>query len=452
MIHSDRSRHAAPAWRSLLLLAALLLVPSSAFTLQVEAPPGRAPRVEAPVDAWRGSLHQAVYASDLERVRALIRAGADVNERLDGDGMIPLQYAVAAGSMEALEILLAAGAEINGTGGGGDSPLMHAAAAARASILGRLLDLGADVSTENGIGWTPLMHAAGIPHSRLAAFRVSEAELDDMVRRLLDAGAAVNVASDNRGETALILAAQEGHGPTVTSLLAAGADLDQATSIDRMTSLMLAADGGHLDVVERLLEAGADVDLRDRLGRTAGDWAADHPEVVARLTAAGVPSRASKQGLQEVAPEARAEAVEALTQLGYDLTELSFFHAVMEADLPAIRQFLAAGMSPDTRDEAMARPLLRATAFCGHAGRPFVEIALALIAADADVNVRDVNGATPLIHAAQSCPLTVVEALLAAGADVDARAAGGATPLMMARVMKRERIAAALEAAGASEP
>lgn len=438
----------------LALVAACQLAAAAvpAASQEEEVPPSPPPGiVEEPADGWPNGLHQAVYAGDVERVQALIDAGADVNARLNGDGMLPLQYAIARGSLELVDLLLDAGADLNASDGQGTTPLMHAAAAARPAIVDRLLDLGADVGAVNDIGWTALMSAAGIPRDRLAAFEMSEERLDALVRRLLEAGSEVGRASRHQGETALCLAAKEGYEMVVSTLLAAGAEIDHATAIDRMTPLMLAAHGGHLEAVDRLLEAGADIGLVDRVGRNAADWAVDHAEVVARLAAATLVTVPSRQGLSEEVPaEIRAAAAAELAKLGYPLDEKGFFHAVMEGDLTAIRHFLDAGMSPDTRDEAMERPLLRATSYCHHTDKPNVEIALALISAGADVNVRDTNGATPLIQAAQSCPLEVVEALLGAGADVDARAAGGATPLMMARVMGREEVVAALEAAGAT--
>jgi len=84
---------------------------------------------------------------------------------------------------------------------------------------------------------------------------------------LLAAGADVH-ARDEYGQTALILAAGNGHTATVERLLAAGADVN-ARDQNGQTALMFAEGRGHTEMVERLLAAGADVNARDRNGRTA---------------------------------------------------------------------------------------------------------------------------------------------------------------------------------------
>lgn len=67
-------------------------------------------------------------------------------------------------------------------------------------------------------------------------------------------------AWSDEGQTALILAARNGHLEVVEALLKAGADPDHATA-DGRTALIMAAEGGHATVVESLLRAGADPNL-----------------------------------------------------------------------------------------------------------------------------------------------------------------------------------------------
>lgn len=139
-----------------------------------------------------------------------------------------------------------------------------------------------------------------------------------------------------------------------------------------------------------------------------------------------------------------------LGKLGFEFKPEAFTFAVKDANLEAVELFLTLGMSPDTKDSGGLPVVMFACMYCQHDSPPGREaIALALIAAGADVNVKDDNDSTPLIWAAQSCGVPVIKALIDAGANVNARAKGSATPLMMAEVMSRDEIVALLKKAGA---
>ncbi len=91
------------------------------------------------------------------------------------------------------------------------------------------------------------------------------------VKSLLDAGASPS-ATDEAGETALMMAAHSGHLATVQALLAAGADV-KTQSPQGWTALAKAAyngetECGYVEVVEVLHKAGADLDARIFFGIT----------------------------------------------------------------------------------------------------------------------------------------------------------------------------------------
>jgi ankyrin repeat protein len=97
-----------------------------------------------------------------------------------------------------------------------------------------------------------------------------------VVRRLLEAGVAADTRYGNE-LTALMWAAghDEGVGARATEavtglLLDRGAAIDAADNRGR-TALMIAAELGDAAVVELLLKRGADRALRDRQGKTALD-------------------------------------------------------------------------------------------------------------------------------------------------------------------------------------
>src|SRR4029079_9014086 len=81
-----------------------------------------------------------------------------------------------------------------------------------------------------------------------------------MIAAFLKAGADVN-SRDEYGSTALSRASYRGNKDLVKLLLAQpGIKLDQ-TNVDGETALMMAAENGHAEIVDMLLKAGADVSL-----------------------------------------------------------------------------------------------------------------------------------------------------------------------------------------------
>jgi uncharacterized protein len=82
----------------------------------------------------------------------------------------------------------------------------------------------------------------------------------DELQRLAAAGAAVD-ARDEHGQTALMLAAVNGHAGVVDWLVEHGAALDHTAKYG-LSALMLAVVNGHVDVVRRLVRAGANHELR----------------------------------------------------------------------------------------------------------------------------------------------------------------------------------------------
>jgi ankyrin repeat protein len=83
----------------------------------------------------------------------------------------------------------------------------------------------------------------------------------------LNQGIDVNV-TDEHGQTALMLAADQGHIDTVNFLLQYRASLDLQNKLGG-TALMMASFNGHLEVVTELLKAGANVNAEAKNGATA---------------------------------------------------------------------------------------------------------------------------------------------------------------------------------------
>ena len=106
--------------------------------------------------------------------------------------------------------------------------------------------------------------------------------------------------------------------------------------------------------------------------------------------------------------------------------------AAAKGNTEAVKQHLAAGADVNAKNDNGATPL-HGAAFTGR-----MEVVELLIANGANVNAKDKDGGTPLLHAALSGHREIVELLISKGADVNAKVAPsdrsfkGKTPLDLA--------------------
>jgi ankyrin repeat protein len=160
------------------------------------------------------ALYAAVESDRPTTVTALLRRGADPN--LTGR-VSPLAAAAFRGNDRIVELLLARGAAADHVDATGKSPVVYAAARGFALVVRRLLDAGVDARARYGNDLTALMWAAGHDDGVGASAAVEVVEL------LIARGAAVD-AADNRGRTAMMMAAERDDAAVVAALVSHGAD------------------------------------------------------------------------------------------------------------------------------------------------------------------------------------------------------------------------------------
>ncbi|HEY7391448.1 MAG TPA: ankyrin repeat domain-containing protein [Bryobacteraceae bacterium] len=216
----------------------------------------------------------------------------------DGGQLTPLVYAVLADSLDSVKALLAAGADVNQTTGYGWSPLLVATQNRYYKLGAYLLDHGADVNLTNKGGWTPLYLATDNRNIESGDYPVRQPDMDhlDYIKLLLAHGANVNARMkdstetrtvftnqwlDENGATAFLRASQSGDLVLMKLLLDHGAD-PKIDTVLHVTPLQVAAGIGWVEgityewspqatyeAVKMLIDLGLDVNAQADTGRTA---------------------------------------------------------------------------------------------------------------------------------------------------------------------------------------
>jgi ankyrin repeat protein len=297
--------------------------------------------VATEVSNW-SVLHQAAQKGNLEIVKALVEAGADVNkenfdqetplfmavmgsnvelikylaekganlDHVNHELFTPLLVAVFNGNLEVTKALLASGAKVN--------PLSEFPGQAVTIMLGNvdedsqeeilpLLDLlieaGADVNNPASNGWTALVFAIAADLDIVADHLLEKGKADPNLKNEETASLPMYGAAKKPDGTFLkkllayngnpntgdgfarpIFAAANGGGQdTLQTLIDAGANIETVAP-NGQTPLFFSLNND-IEITETLLKAGANKNAKDNDGKTVFDWAteSENKEVVALL-------------------------------------------------------------------------------------------------------------------------------------------------------------------------
>jgi ankyrin repeat protein len=352
-----------------------------------------------------------------------------------------LLFAVKRGDAATLRTLLAEGVGPDTSDARGVPAIAWAAFTGNRDIIFQLLDAGADVKNKKILAHQSLLiylsEGMWFEPNRRSADEGRVARREEVVRRLVEAGADVNAQSPYRGVPLVGAISQTpyfGQPPHSLSpaiikyLIGRGANVN-AAGRDGETALMSAAVKGSDEITRMLVAAGANVNAKDKAGKTAliraPQYHNSNPEVVRVLISAGADVNAADN-----------EGRTALMQAAY----------VGSAEM--VRLLLGAKASVDTKDNKGMTALMLA------GGTHRTDVAKALIQAGASVNERDGKGWTALMHAApryhNDSGAEFVKVLIEAGADVNTADADGMTPLLLASQWYDAEVIRSLLAAGAS--
>ncbi|XP_033028359.1 ankyrin repeat and protein kinase domain-containing protein 1 isoform X2 [Lacerta agilis] len=387
------------------------------------------------------TLHLMVASGNLEKVKFLLKQGADVNERI-ACGYTPLILAVQKRSLETIVLLIQNGADVNMADEDNWSPLHFVAQNGDDRIARLLLDHKANVDTRELDGWTPL-HLA------------SQNNFENVVRVLLSRQADPN-AQENEGRTALHMAACYGHIKLVKMLASQGADLEKKQRNLR-TPLHLAVEKGKFRVVQYLLKNGVEVNSLDQ-----NHYSALHMAVVKgkyliceKLIKYGaiVDLRTDKgwTPLHLASIEGYVDIIHLLVDNhgkvnargSLDWTPLHLAARYSEAG--AVSELLRSGADPNAAENLGWTPLHLSVQ-----RGAFLSI-LNLLEHKADVNIRNKVGWTPTHLAVLKDNVAIVKTLLDAGALLELEDNAGCTPLQLAIRNEKQSIVDLLQGAESSK-
>jgi ankyrin repeat protein len=352
-------------------------------------------------------LFKAVKEGSLDKAKALIAKGADVNLRTSS-GSTPLMYAADGNAPAIVRYLLKHGADVNAKNGANNTALIYASIKGHAGIVHELLRKKADVNVKNISKGDALIYAVLNKKT-------------EVVGVLLKHGARFNEKYDD-GKTALIMAVNKGSSDIAKLLIANKADVN-AVDNDEKTALMIACEKGNADIVGALLKAGADINKKSKAGDTAliKAIAATHVRIVRTL----------------------------VKNSGNINKRDALFSAVGAGNLEIVKLFL-------TKDTDMN--------MSGYAGGTLLMLAADgdftivkfLVERGADVNKKDDEGKTALMKAVASFNKTNISSikfLIDRGAEINAVNNKGETALVLA--VKRgneEMVGVLLEKGSAVSP
>jgi uncharacterized protein len=345
----------------------------------------------------------AAKRMDAAAVRSLIGEKAGVNAP-QVDGSTALHWAVYADDLATVQALIAAGANVKAANRYSVTPLSLACLNGNGAIVEALLQAGADPNTTLPGGETVLMTCA----------RTGRIEA---VRSLLARGAAIDAKESERGQTALMWAAAEGHADVVEALVKAGADFRERLA-SGFTAFLLAVREGRAGVVRVLLKAGANV-----------NEAIEAPPEANRRQMAGRPApRAGTSALHLAVGNAHFELAAMLLEAGADPNAMGPGYAPLHM-ISHVRKPGGGDNNPTPR---------------GSGSMTSLQIVRKLVEHGANLNARmtrrvnfgltslNTIGSTPFLLAARTADAELMRLLASLGADASIPTADGATPLIVA--------------------
>lgn len=422
----------------------------------------------------------------------------------------PINAVAKAGNIPAIKTLLSIGSNVNAKDSQGNTPLKMAFNNNRQEAIKYLIDNGADINILDQYDRPILLAAIDQRNTKVAEM-------------LINAGANINIA-DIHNNTPLSLAVEKGNIELIKTLIAKGADVNKKDNFNQ-SLLSKALFKGNIDVVRLLLENGVDVNERNEKNETYIFYALskNRTEILKLLIEKGADVNVQSSYRRPFIPNVDVEepkeilhstplqdamsygeneetfiillengakiqnlgsflvattirqhikVLKLLAKRGEDFNEkqgsLSALRVSLQFNNPELIQTLIDG-GADIDEELSETPLL-IYAIKAPASKIKTENVELLIENGANVNVKDKNGGTPLMHAVlragrgakditENSPIKeqvykndkIAKLLIKKGAKVNVKDYKGNTALKIAKLHQNQEMIKLLKEAGAKE-
>lgn len=363
-------------------------------------------------------LALACYYLNIEIVKILLAAGADVNATYDKNKTALTQICETYQQPEEkvlpiVQLLLDHGAEVNLVKGNNDGALQYAAMFGYPEVVNLLLKAGAEVNRKGNYGRTALIYAATSSHG----------DSLKSLKYLVEAGADINATNDPK-ENALFEHLTRHDNPAIAEfLIDNGIDLN-ATNQYGDSALHWAAFCGRVNIVNLLLDKGFDINSTNKNKNTPIERAMSFQkkEVVKLLVERGASldkkdSFFSTSTLKFAASHGEIDLVLKILKKQNDKkSQGALAEAAGNGNLALVKAMLKTGVVVDDREGEWDKTPLIAAAYNGKIG-----VVRFLLEQGADINLYDYKKDTALLNAAWGKHVKIVELLLDAGADINQR-------------------------------
>ncbi|KAM3592907.1 uncharacterized protein V6R79_001578 [Siganus canaliculatus] len=378
----------------------------------------------APKESGRQSRLRSEAGSECNTADMLSLVPVDCT---DEEGNTALQFASASGHENLVRFLLRKGASVDSHNNYGWSPLMQASRFGHLTVAHILLENGAEINGRNRLGASVLTMAARGGHTHVVKLLLeSGAYVDDYDHLAVAAEAGSNGNNNNScstaafgaGEgcpggggggrefmdiTALMVACQHGHEASVRLLLEWGSDVNFSQKTTGWSPLMVATLSGKVVVAQQLVERGSDPDRVNVLAKTAF-------ELAMQLKQRDI--KAYLDSITTVRPQTDDERRRPDVFSALKLGNSQLVKEILEEDPTQVNSSNQEGASP-----------LMMAAVSGQ-----LEVVQLMVEKNADIDKQDgVHGWTALMQATYHGNKDIVKYLLSQGADVNLRAKNGYT-------------------------